>query len=236
MDVSVLSFIESAAGAEDVAALNAAFRKAMREYGIGLFAAAVLDPVSMRPEHFLASNYPSQWIEHYTSQGYDRVDPVVLSSRTAESAFVWTEPQAPRPARQLFDEAAGAGIVSGFAVPVRLRNGQRSVVSVTSDQGAAAFGRLMRWAGPSIQTAIYCYHDALCDLTGLGTHRPGAVSGLEAEVLRWMGAGKGMAEIADLLCMPECSVRRHVANVMDHLGVTTPEHLAAEALRRGFVT
>ncbi|MBF0324665.1 MAG: LuxR family transcriptional regulator [Alphaproteobacteria bacterium] len=236
MDQAVLHFIESAARASDVAQLNESFLHTMRGYGIGLFAAAVLDPLRLRPEHFLASNYPSHWIEHYTDRGYDKVDPVVLRSLSADQAFVWTEPQAPRPARQLFDEAAEAGIVSGFAVPITLRNGRHSVVSVTSDLGGSEFERLMKSAGRAVQTAIYCYHDTLCDLAGIGGHRPSPIPKLEAEVLRWLAAGNSTQAIGEILCMPECAVERHVVNALERLNLTSRDHLAAEAWRRGYLS
>jgi LuxR family transcriptional activator of conjugal transfer of Ti plasmids len=235
MDRDILRFIETAARVGDVSALNEAFLATMRGYGIALFAAAILDPVKLQPEHFLASNYPSHWIEHYTAQGYDKIDPVVLQSMRADEAFIWNEPHAPRPAKQLFDEASEAGIVSGFAVPITLRNGRHSVVSVTSDLAAGEFDRLMRSAQSSVQTAIYCYHDTLCDLAGVGGHRPDPIPVLEAEVLRWLGAGRTSAEIGEILCMPECAVERHVTNAMARLNLTSRQHLAAEALRRGFL-
>lgn len=236
MDREVLRFIEQAAAAPDVATLNESFLATMRHYGIGLFAAAILDPVKLRPEHFLASNYPSEWIAHYTGQGYEKVDPVVLRSMTADQPFIWTEAMAPKPARQLFDEAAQAGIVSGFAVPITLRNGRQSVVSVTSDLPADQFERLMASAQRSVQTAIYCYHDTLCDLAGIGNHRPDPIPVLEAEVIRWLAAGKDPAAIAEILCMPECAVERHVGNALERLNLTSRDHLVAEAFRRGLLT
>lgn len=235
MDRDVIHFIETAARATTVPKLNEAFLATMRGYGIGLFAAAILDPIKLKPEHFLASNYPSDWIAHYTEQGYDKVDPVVLRSMSTDDPFIWNEPSAPRPAKQLFDEASEAGIVSGFAVPILLRNGRHSVVSVTSDLKAGEFDRLMRSTQRAVQTAIYCYHDTLCDLAGIGNHRPDPIPLLEAEVLRWLGAGKTPAEIADILCMPECTVENHIANALARLNLTSREHLAAEAIRRGLL-
>lgn len=236
MDRDVMRFIEATAKAKDVSELNDAFLATMRGYGIGLFAAAVLDPVKLKPEHFLASNYASDWIAHYTEQGYDKVDPVVLQSMTAEDPFIWSEPSAPRPAKQLFDEASEAGIVSGFAVPIVLRNGRHSVVSVTSDLRAGEFDRLMRSAQRAVQTAIYCYHDTLCELAGIGSHRPDPIPVLEAEVLRWLAAGKSVSAISEILCMPECAVESHIANALARLNLTSRDHLAAEAMRRGLLT
>lgn len=235
MDRDVMRFIEAAAKAKNVSQLNDSFLATMHLYGIGLFAAAILDPIKLRPEHFLASNYPSEWVEHYTGQGYEKIDPVVLQSMIADDPFIWNEPNAPRPAKQLFDEASEAGIVSGFAVPIKLRNGRHSVVSVTSDLRAGEFDRLMRSTQRAVQTAIYCYHDTLCDLAGIGSHRPDPIPVLEAEVLRWLAAGKTAGETAEILCMPECSVDNHVNNALARLNLTSRDHLAAEAIRRGLL-
>lgn len=235
MDPRVLDFIEEAAGAQGVATLNAAFARVMADFGIGKFAAAILDPVAMRPEHFLASNYPNDWIDHYTQAGYDKVDPVVRRSLLERNAFVWADSEAPAPARQLFAEAAQAGIVSGLAVPIRLRNGQHGVVSVTSELPTGQFRHLMATAQASVQTAIYCYHDTLCDLAGIGRHRPDPMPRLEAEIVRRLADGAGIAAIASRLAMPECAVERHIANAMVRLNLTSPDHLVAEAHRRGLV-
>lgn len=235
MDRAVLKFIEQAAAAREVSELNEAFARTMEGYGIEKFAAAILDPVKLKPEHFLATNYPSRWIEHYVDRKYEDVDPVVLRSMAAAQPFVWHENLAPRPARELFAEAKEAGIVSGLAVPVKLKSGQHSVVAVTSEMRPGEFDRLMQASQRDIQTACYCYHDTLCVFTGVDSPRPAPMPALETEVLHWLALGKTGSEIAEILRMAECSVDAHVANAMDRLGLTSRDHLVAEAIRRGFL-
>lgn len=235
MDRQVMRFVEAAANAASVADLNDAFLAALGNYGIEMFAAAVLDPVKLQPEHFLASNYPSAWVTHYTDRSYERVDPVVRRSMLSEKPFLWSEPLAAAPAKQLFDEAATVGIVSGFAVPVRLRSGQHSVVSVTSALPQGDFFRLIAAHRREVLTTIYVYHDTLCALAGVDKPRPDPIPPLEAEVLRWLAAGRSRAETAAILCLPECAVAAHVENAMARLDITSADHVVAEAVRRGLV-
>lgn len=235
MDGEVLRFIERATATAEVSALNDAFARTMRCFGIDKFAAAIMSPSKMRPEYFLATNYPSAWIQHYIDNGYEAVDPVVQRSCAHLEPFLWHERLAPWPARKLFHEAMEVGIVSGLSVPIRLNSGRMSAVVVCSGMRPNEFEPLMSEWIDSLKNAIYCYHDSLCELTGLDAPRAQPIPPLEAEVLRWLAAGKRPASIAETLYMAECSVQAHLTNAMKRFNLASRDHLVVEAIRRGFL-
>ncbi|MCI0411751.1 response regulator transcription factor [bacterium] len=57
----------------------------------------------------------------------------------------------------------------------------------------------------------------------------------EQEVVQLMADGKSNKQIADDLNVSEGTVKNHVTNVLEKLGVTSRSHAIVEALRRGIV-
>jgi transcriptional regulator with XRE-family HTH domain len=78
--------------------------------------------------------FPPGWLRHYDAQDYAREDPLLAAAERHRRGFFWTEATAggalPRGARRMFDEAASAGIVSGFVVPLHRRDGGVDFVSM----------------------------------------------------------------------------------------------------------
>ena len=81
-------------------------------------------------------SFPDGWLQRYDEQGYDRVDPLLTSAQQRHRGFFWGEAfQRPRlsgRARRMFDEAASAGIRSGFMVPLHRADGCVDFVSMMS--------------------------------------------------------------------------------------------------------
>lgn len=62
-----------------------------------------------------------------------------------------------------------------------------------------------------------------------------AVSPREVEVLQLIAAGKSNKEIADLLCISEGTVKTHVLNIHNKLGVSDRTEAVVVAIRRGIL-
>jgi DNA-binding NarL/FixJ family response regulator len=58
----------------------------------------------------------------------------------------------------------------------------------------------------------------------------------EAEVLKLLANGRGNRDIADYLGLAERTVKGHVMNIFDKLGVSSRTEAVREALRRGWVS
>lgn len=76
-------------------------------------------------------NYPTEWIDHYFREGYDKIDPVVLMSPYAQSSVTWAELRHYRP--EVFDDAARHGLRAGIAIPLRAIQGVYVLCLATGD-------------------------------------------------------------------------------------------------------
>ena len=65
---------------------------------------------------------------------------------------------------------------------------------------------------------------------------PSGLSQREVEVLRLLALGKSNREIGDELVITEGTVRRHVSNVYDKIGVSNRTEATRYALREGLVS
>jgi DNA-binding NarL/FixJ family response regulator len=64
----------------------------------------------------------------------------------------------------------------------------------------------------------------------------GSLSGRETEVLRLAARGAGNREIADALHLSETTVKRHLSNVYDKLGVRTRGEAVSRAVSEGWIS
>ncbi|WP_287093719.1 autoinducer binding domain-containing protein [Mesorhizobium sp.] len=101
------------------------FREALTSAALGLdllkFAYLSL-PLQPSGEPRLISNYPPPWTAHYLRNQYQRVDPVILRARVADSPFRWESDlrgfEISEVQQKLFVEAAEFGICCGLTIPI----------------------------------------------------------------------------------------------------------------------
>lgn len=106
--------------------LESFFQKINEAYGFDYYAMTIKD----NQDHFLVSNYPDQWLEHYDSHNLYKDD-------YAHSPFphIWGETiscRLPKIQQMIFSDAQDFGINSGYTIPTLKQDDKKVYYTVGS--------------------------------------------------------------------------------------------------------
>jgi len=185
----------------------------------------------------LISSYPKRWSEHYFTEGYQNVDPVVAFARRGRSTMRWTREAASRfPLRaqkRLFDDADVFGIRHGVSVGIATGFGRFAAFTFAVDEVSSAHGRMVTEANDIVQLIGLTFH-AHADAK-LVPPSPGAeavpLTQRERECLAWAARGKSMEATATIMGITPRVVKFHLDNVRANLGAESLPQAVAIALR-----
>lgn len=180
--------------------------------------------------------YPKIWADHYFGEHLMRDDRIARHSVTGFAPLTWEEvlsrdDLSPKE-RDLYDEAESVGLTNGMVVPIRLLNHETGAVFFT---GEGEFTPEIRAITNLV--AIFLY-ESVRRLSPEIDRQPRqfdhiaskALTGREAECLRWILNGKSNAVIADILGISTHTVHFHVENAKHKLGVATRTQAVVKAL------
>lgn len=214
--------------------LSSALARHLARCGVTHFAVARLPPPgqeAMAPL-VLIDHWPVGWMRHYDDRRYAHHDPVLTRMVARSDPFAWADLPIDRrtmpTAHRIMVEAAEAGLVEGFTVPIFDQSGMQGCVTM---------------AGPEL--------DPRCDVRravhmlalfgfGAAERLHGAAARAEAEplterereVLRWLAAGHSQAAVADVLGIAERTVENHLRNARLKLNARNATHAVVSAIQR----
>jgi LuxR family quorum sensing-dependent transcriptional regulator len=238
MNADLMSTIETIQHQTTSDAILDITHKAFGNYGFDRFIISGLPEPGMDVRPFvLLSGWDPEWYERYTSRGYVHVDPVARHCFVTALPFDWSEAPYDRendePARRVMDEARDFGMDNGLCVPVHIAGGLRGVVSLVGNTDHLDGAKRLELHMLSLYT-----HGRLRVLNGL-VEQPivrRAITGREAEILKWAATGKTAAEIAEITGLTPRTINQHCENAQKRLGTNNRLHTVVEAIRRRLIT
>jgi LuxR family transcriptional activator of conjugal transfer of Ti plasmids len=190
----------------------------------------------------LISSYPKRWSEHYFSETYQDVDPVVAFARSGRSTLQWTREAARRsPLRaqkRLFDDADEFGIRHGVSVAIAGGFNRFAAFTFAVDEVSSAHGRMVTEANDIVQLIGLTFH-AHADAKLRLRSPPNEASPLtqrERQCLAWAARGKSMESTAKIVSITPRAVKFHLDNARANLGAETLPQAVAIALREKTIT
>ncbi|MDX8535493.1 LuxR family transcriptional regulator [Mesorhizobium sp. VK25A] len=191
-------------------------------------------PVRRSPAVML--NYPDDWQERYFEMGFDRIDPIIKTSRRSADAFRWSEvyndASTTRDERRVFDEAATFGLRSGISVPLHGPDGSFAVISFAQSRHHEMENRTIAY----LQLAALHFHLSFSKLAHYSGIEDGAnLSQREKECILWTARGKSSWEIGKILGISVNTVNFHIKNVMRKLNTASRTVAAVKAVRFGLI-
>jgi LuxR family quorum sensing-dependent transcriptional regulator len=207
---------------------------------LGLSAAAsgfVSGPkaASSNPFHF--TNWPDAWAAHYSAEDLVLLDPSVRWARSSGRALTWSDLfnllPVRDPGRKVIEAAALFGYTEGMVVPMRSRDnslglvcfgGKRDPLSQKEQVFLTIVARAAFEAAERIENA-----------GDIGRPAP-VLTAREIECLALLVRGHSDQAIGKVLGLSLPTIRFHLGNARDKCAATSRAHLAAIAIRQGFVT
>jgi len=184
------------------------------------------------PYNIINITYPSEWLELYVAQRFDKIDPIVRENCLNFKLQYWADTYKKyRVPKEFISHAEDFGLRSGYTDGLRNFKGDK--------------GSLFSFAGMSIKRdsrtevilehIIPHLHQALARI--LCQYKPcNAILSLrEKEVLKWLKEGKSTWEISVILSISQDTVKFHVKRIMQKLDAVRRTQAVAIAIEQGLI-
>ncbi|MDP2433846.1 MAG: LuxR family transcriptional regulator [Pseudomonadota bacterium] len=239
-DYTVLSDFERILKAPSLDTLGREVRRVTRHLGFEHFLYGIRHvPPEGETCQFILSGYPTEWMNHYQSEGYADIDPVVAHSYRYAIPLVWREETFDSPERKLFmEDARSYGLGSGLSVPIGTLSNEMALVSIANPEiNADARTHSAHVVGTVYVMSAYL-HEAVRRLVLAPPAydlEPPILTPRELECLRRWANGKTAVQIGDLMKISVSGVHFHMQNIRRKLGVRSKHQAIARAILQGLI-
>lgn len=235
MDSWISEMTEELLWVEDIASAQDSLRRLAKLANVDFFAYGNSRPGLENP--YWDATYPTEWMEHYFTNRYQFIDPVVLEAQRSHLPFAWrfllNRPGAMNAEQKLlFAEAAQYGIRDGFTIPFHSENGCIAAMSFAFRSRAEMehFANMQ----PRLKLLALYYHTAIERLLEVDIPDD-ELSAMERQCLTFLADGRSLWEISGLLHRPESDVTSSLRSARDKLGTATTAQAVHKAIAEGLI-
>ena len=195
-----------------------------------------LDRRQPRREPYLAVTYSPEWVEHYRSRGYVKIDPVIRVGLRRLLQIDWDDFSTDDATlRQFFGEANEFGLGrKGMSFPIHGHGGDRALFSVSADLGEREWKWARRLGLKQFPVIAAHLHNAVLRTEGIERAQP-HLSPRELECLQWTSEGKTVWECSMILGLSPHTVRCYLESARHKLGASSNTHAVSIALKSGIL-
>jgi DNA-binding CsgD family transcriptional regulator len=231
------SLIDKAAAIDSRATGDGVLQSIQQLYGFAHVAYLGINIPSQKPPGFYFHNtYSNAWRQHYHSQNFILIDPVVTKALLGLTPKDWGQLKQVHPeGRCVFNDALDFGLhKQGITFPVRGVRGETAVFSVTADVRRREWLKLVKLCMGDMQTMAAFFHQGVLKHCGIDIGDDGrSLSKPELECLRWAAEGKSAWDTSVILDVSERTVKFHLANARYKLHCVTTTQAVAKAITLG---
>lgn len=238
----VQDLIEETRTATSVEDIHSICSKITHRFGFDQFMYGSRIPTSfVRPQVIIISGYDKDWWDHYTSESYMSIDPIVEYGSKNILPLQWHELDAEhhsnKRVRRMMNESAEFGLKSGMSFPVHTTRGEAAMLSFASSKAPENNRQHMQYVAPHLMYFACHLHESVMRIF----HTTQDVESIdltarERECLLWAAEGKTSDETADILNISESTVRFHLNNAARKLNVYSRRHAIARAVCLGLIS
>jgi LuxR family quorum-sensing system transcriptional regulator SolR len=184
-------------------------------------------------------SYPADWMNHYRSQGYLRIDPTVRAGMQHADLIVWPDTLDTHDSDHtsgLWSDAHDSGLNVGIAQGSWSAHGAFGLLTLARPASSLTPVEI-DWLRQPVYWLANLSHTTMTAL--LSPKRMPEVSVTlterEREVLCWSGEGKTAYEVGIILSITERTVNFHIRNVLGKLSATNKIQALVKAIAMGLV-
>ncbi len=191
---------------------------------------------SIDESHFINVSFPPEWCSLYITEGFDKTDPIVRESvRNGNGLQYWPDTYKKYNAPAFVSCAQDFGLREGYSHGVRSPGGDKNSHFSFAGRSVERHPRtelILEHAVPHLDLAF----NRIVAKGKETSRQPSAgLSSREREVLNWAKDGKSTWEISMILSISKNTVKFHLKNIMDKLGVVSRTQAVAVALQDGLI-
>lgn len=181
------------------------------------------------------SRYPDDWVNHYSSNHFGAVDPVIRLAKLGRP-FSWRDiPDRYQgdDGRHVLNTARDFGIIDGFCVPV-LGGPVIGALNALPVGSAREREEALRYGVESLVALGHLVHERARLLTMRQARDiVGALTPMESEMVQRLMTGVSEDQVVGAMRLGEGEFRRLLGSVMGKLGATDPHQLRARTALLG---
>jgi LuxR family quorum-sensing system transcriptional regulator ExpR len=189
-----------------------------------------------KPTDFMVISNVIDWFEFYTKNNYQLIDPVLITASSRVIPFSWDENimiNSGLKIPKIFNMAKTYNIINGYSFVLHDYNHNLVVLSVIMDKYCDDdVEKTVEDNKNDIQMLLLKTHDKLLSLYQelTNTHHADKASQKEMfskrenEIIYWASMGKSYQEIALILGIKLTTVKYHIGNAINKLGVSNAKH------------
>lgn len=206
-----------------------------KELNFEFFAYEILKPTPfMRPEHYIYSNYPAQWISKYRKMNHALADPRMCHSKVSDEALCWSN-NLFKDFPNLMSDATESGLCIGLTQPTTKRIEAVELFSLARKEVEVSLEELKDLT-PKGKAFAHILQVKLHEINNkIHTRECITLSAREKEILRWTADGKTSEEIAIILNITIDTINFHQKKIQNKIGAGNRVQAVAYAIVKGYI-
>ncbi|GLQ20548.1 autoinducer binding domain-containing protein [Algimonas porphyrae] len=172
--------------------------------------------------NLMSHGFPDEWVRHYESSDYHRIDPITAFAAYQTRPVLWSNiPHRVRlsPAQQAYMEDLYRWLSpgDGLAVPLFGPSGRHGYVGIGWRKPIPPWDPVKRRA---IQSVCESFHLRICELRLAGMERDFELTDVQMRILRAMASGQPDAIICGMVNLRPEALRTAIARTLTTMGVS----------------
>lgn len=232
------TFAEALLGCDTLAEVGALFAAAVAKEGFISSAARALTPSAHQPVQTFFLNWPDNWQALSEERHFMRKSPVFRAARRRSSPFSWRELQAERRQsdgeKEVWRTVREWGWTDGFVVPIHGPSGYFATIGMSTRERSFKVDPAKRMRLIMLAAVTHERCRTLLDLDR-SDDAWDVLTARELECLRWVADGQSNDAIGSILAISSETVRFHLGNACQKLGVRNRAQAVAQICLRGLL-
>ncbi|BCQ42418.1 LuxR family transcriptional regulator (plasmid) [Erwinia rhapontici] len=200
-------------------------------------------------EILIISSYPDEWIELYRSNSFQLTDPVVLTAYKRSSPFAWDENitlMSDLKFTKIFSLSRQYNIANGFTFVLHDHFNNLALLSIIiGNHAQEGLEERLHSRRGEMQSLLIDINEQMYLLgssvapdrqTGHTRYARALFTPRENQVLYWASMGKTYAEVAGIVHISVSTVKFHMGNAVDKLGVSNARQAIRLGVELGLIT
>lgn len=188
----------------------------------------------------IVATYPTEWVNYYIEQSYQKIDPLVLYGNNEKLPFTWdTLWQGREISKQQSDflhQAAEYSLATGVSFPIRgINNSYAMVTMAAADDGVRGVQKLFDEYRDVLHILSLYYHSTACELIARSHNNDNKpfspLTPRETEILEMAYQEKSYSTIATIKGISRHCVDSHFRSIREKLGVYSVQGAVIRGLR-----